>query len=162
MCTFEILYWCLGLLRPWAVCLSRQASLQVFLLHSRGGWSHRIRCHLHQGCYEIRSICNLSFFQILCKWPFKIDDWVHNGSPHISFLLGNSHAEWLLLKKKALNYLCNLQIGGSTLTIEVLVYCWGVVFVILSKSVKFEILWASNNLFSSIIILTTIFYSTYN
>ena len=48
--------------KPWEVCPSRQATLLVILLHNRGGWSHRIRCHYHKGWYDIWSLYIVVFW----------------------------------------------------------------------------------------------------
>ena len=61
--TFEVLYWYFSHLRPWEVCLSRQATPQVILLGNRKGCSHRICYHFHQGCHDIWLLYILLFLE---------------------------------------------------------------------------------------------------
>ena len=51
-CIFEVQHPYFGHLRPWAVFLSRLATLHVNLLHGSGNLSHRIQSYYRQVCCD--------------------------------------------------------------------------------------------------------------
>ena len=105
-----------------------------------------------------------SFFESFLKRPFQVDDWVHQWSLHLNFLLGNFHVNDFCIKCWMSYYLYNLkrsnvtipygEIGASFNNSQFGLMLWGVILVVLLLSlVVLKIMWAGDNWFSSIIIL---------
>ena len=169
MCTWTVPYWCFGHLRPWVICLSSQATLQVFLLHSRGGWSHRIRCHYHQGCYDTwyspflstfssglsRSMIGFTRRDVILTFFFTI--FIIDDVCAKVWLLLSLQSAWSNVTKSytgiGASFINNSRFG--------LLLWGGVVFVVLNL-VVFKILWADDNWFPSIIKYYNILCTNYN
>ena len=92
-----------GHLRPWVIFLCRQATLQVIILHNRGGWSHRIHYHYHQGCYDIWS----SWESLQVLFP---DQWLDSLIEFTSWLSSWQFSCFMEFALKVIcwNYHCNL------------------------------------------------------
>ena len=109
---FRNLYMNMYLWGPILICLSRQATLQMILICSRGGWSHEIHCHDHQGCNDTWSLCTCPFHHLF-KQPVQVDDKINQGRQDPYFVLENFHLKWFLYESILL---LSLQFSGSSVT----------------------------------------------
>ena len=68
------LYFCNQLLRD--LHRSRQATLQMILLHQKEGWSHKIQSNYHQGYYGTK-LFYTRFFENLLRFSLQVDFMIH-------------------------------------------------------------------------------------